>query len=402
MPNFKYKAYDRKGQVVESEIEGDSASAISRALTEQNYIPVSISEVKNSALFLNEWFTPRVRLEDINIFTRQLWTLQRAGLPLQSSLVSLRDQVKSKALKKVIVQMIKDLEGGLSLSAAFARHPKIFRAFYVNMIKAGEASGKLEEVLIHLAEMGQFEAQTKEKIQAATRYPLITFFSIIIAFTVVVTFVIPKFSTVFGQFKAQLPLPTRILLGINYGVRHEWALLLILLAGLIFLFRYFIATPWGRYQWDKFKIRVPVFGTLIFNLTMSRFARILSELLSSGLPILQSLQLVSETVDNAVVSKAVIQVQHSVNEGKGMSGPMKQSGLFLPMVVQMVAVGEQSGKTDELLRHVADYYGEQAESMIKNLTTLIEPILILFLGFMVLILALGVFLPMWDLVNVVQ
>ena len=402
MPNYRYKAYDRQGRVMESEIEGDSASAVSKMLTDQSYIPVSISEMKKSASFFSEWFSPRVRLDELNIFTRQLWTLQRAGLPLQSSLVSLRDQVKSKAFKKVIIEVIKDLESGLSLSAAFARHPKIFQAFYVNMIKAGEASGKLDEILIHLAEMGQFEAQTKEKIQAATRYPMITFFSIIIAFVVVVTFVIPKFSVVFHQFSAKLPLPTQILLGINYVVRHQWPLLLVSIAGLVFLFRYSVGTVWGRYQWDKFKIKMPVIGPLMFNLIMSRFARILSELLASGLPILQSLQLVSETVDNAVVSKAVIQVQQSVNEGKGMSDPMRQSGLFLPMVVQMVAVGEQSGKTDELLRHVADYYGEQADYMIKNLTTLIEPILILFLGLMVLMLALGVFLPMWDLVSVVH
>src|SRR3989338_3154007 len=216
MPNYRYKAYDRQGRVMESEIEGDSASAVSKMLTDQSYIPVSISEMKKSASFFSEWFSPRVRLDELNIFTRQLWTLQRAGLPLQSSLVSLRDQVKSKAFKKVIIEVIKDLESGLSLSAAFARHPKIFQAFYVNMIKAGEASGKLDEILIHLAEMGQFEAQTKEKIKAATRYPAIAFCSIIIAFVIVVTFVIPKFSAIFHQFSAKLPLPTQILLGINY------------------------------------------------------------------------------------------------------------------------------------------------------------------------------------------
>ncbi len=403
MAHFKYKAYDRQGHVVESEMDGDSALAVSKALNEHGYTPVTVSQVEKEVTSPEErWFSPRVRLDEINVFTRQLWTLQRAGLPLQSSLVSLRDQVKSKAFREVLTEVIADLESGHSLSAAFARHPKIFQPFYVNMIKAGEVSGKLDEILIHLAEMGHFEEQTREKIKSATRYPLITLLSIIIAFVIVVTFVIPKFSAVFGQMKTKLPLPTQILLGINDVVRHQWPILIISIAALVFLFRYFLSTSWGRYQWDRFTIKVPVIGPLVFNLVMSRFARILSELLSSGLPILQSLQLVSETVDNAVIARAVTEVQKSVNEGKGMSEPMKQSGLFLPMVVQMVNVGEQSGKTDELLRHVADYYGDQADLMIKNLTTLIEPMLIFILGSMVLMLALGVFLPMWDLVTVVH
>ena len=405
MPHYKYKAYDRQGRVIESEIDGESASAVSKSLNDNGYTPVSVSLAKTAGPLPSErggWFSPRVKLEDINIFTRQLWTLQRAGLPLQSSLIALREQVRSKAFRQVISQIIQDLEGGRSFSLALARHPKVFHPFYVNMVKAGEVSGKLDEILIHLAEMGQFELLTKEKIKSATRYPLITLLSIVVAFIIVVTFVIPKFSAVFGQAKATLPLPTRILLGVNYTVRHEWPILILVVVALVFLFRYLLSTSWGRYQWDRFTIKVPVIGPLVFNLVMSRFSRILSELLSSGLPILQSLQLVSETLDNAVIARAVVEVQKSVNEGKGMAEPMRQSRLFLPMVIQMVSVGEQSGKTDELLRHVADYYGDQADLMIKNLTTLIEPILILFLGGMVLILALGVFLPMWNMGSVLH
>ena len=402
MPVYKYKTYDRTGHVLEAEIVGESTQAVSKTLTQQGYIPITIQEVHGSTLFLEKWFAPRVKLADLNMFTRQLATLQKAGLPLENSLIALRDQVKNQTFKKAIIEIIKDVESGNALSIAFARHPNIFHPLYINMIKAGEASGRLEEILRRLAEMGEFEGQTRDKIHSATRYPILAFCSIVIAFLIVVTFVIPKFSAVFNQFKAQLPLPTRFLLGINYVVRHEAWLLVISMAVVIFLFRAYLNTFWGRYQWDWIKIKVPVFGPLTFNLVMSQFARILSELLGSGLPILQSLQIVADTVGNVVIQKAILAIRESVNEGKGMAEPMKRSRFFSPMVVQMVSVGEQSGETEALLKHVAGYYEEQANSMIKNLTTLIEPMLIMVLGVMVLILAMGVFLPMWDLVHVVK
>lgn len=402
MPNYHYKAYDRQGRAMKGEMVAESSRAVSTALTAQGYIPVTVSPMKSAPSFFEQWFSPSVKLTELNVFTRQLWTLLKAGLPLQTSLISLRDQARNETLKKVIVEIITDLEAGSSLSNALLRHPRIFQPVYVGMIKVGEVSGRLDDVLYQLAEIGQFEAETREKIKAATRYPILALASIIMAFILVVTFVIPKFSSLFGQFKAKLPFPTRILLGLNDLVRHDWLLLLLALGATLFAFRYWVDTPRGRYHWDWFKLKVPVFGPLTFNLMMSRFAKILSILLTSGIPILQALQIVSDTIGNVVLQKAVLAIQQSVNEGKRMSDPMKHSGLFSPMVVQMVAVGEQTGKTDELLNHVAGYYEEQANFMIKNMTTLIEPLLIMILGGMVLMLALGVFLPMWDLTNVVQ
>ena len=401
MPNYRYKAYDRQGRAIEGQMQAENRKAVSLALTNQGFVPVAVAETgKGKSLIPADLFGGRVKLEEINVFTRQLWTMIRAGLPLQSSLVSLRDQIKNEKFKRIILELIKDLEAGSSFSMALSTHPKVFSPMYVNMIKAGEASGKLDDTLFHLAEAGQFEARTREKIKAATRYPIIAFCALVIAFLMLVTFVIPKFSSLFSQYKTELPLPTRILLGVNYVLRHDWLILLAALTGLVFLFRWSIGTARGRYQWNWFKIKVPVIGPLLFNLVMSRFAKVLSELLASGLPLLQTLELVSETVGNAVLEKEVLRLQQSVNEGKGMSETMKQGGFFSPMVVQMVAVGEQSGKMDELLGHIAAYYEDQADLMIKNLTTLIEPILIVFIGSMVLLLALGVFMPMWDLVKV--
>ncbi len=400
MPNFNYKAYDRKGRATSGQMQAENAAGVSNSLSKQGYIPVSVTAV-SSGFSLGPLFG-KVNLTDVMVFTRQLWTLQKAGIPLQASLVSLRDQVTDPRFKKIIIEVIRSIEGGSSLSSAMASHPEAFDLLYVNMVKAGEASGKLDEVLFYLAEMCEFEAETREKIKSATRYPILALITLVFAFLMIVSFVIPKFSILFHQFKKELPMPTRILLGINHLIQHEWFLMLFVLVAFVFLFRFYTNTKQGRYQWDYFKIKMPVTGPLLFNLVMARFAKILSQLLSSGIPILQALQLVSDTVGNTVVQKAVIDIQRSVNEGKGMSEPMKRSGFFSPMVVQMVAVGEQSGQTEELLEHVSSYYELQANTMIKNLTTLIEPVLIAFLGLIVLFLALGIFLPMWDLTYIVR
>ena len=402
MPQFKYRAYDRQGKQMTGTMHGDNVPAINTALSNQGYIPIAVTESGDLSGISINIFRQKVTLKDLMVFTRQMWTLQRAGVPIESSLSALREQADNEYFKKVLSMVIKDIQGGVSLSVAFSRHPDVFQPLFVNMVGAGEVSGKLDEVLLHLSEMCEFDLNTKEKIKAATRYPLITFVTLIIAFLVIVTFVIPRFMGMFATYGAQLPLPSRILLGINDAVRHHWLMLMLALATLVTLVRYYINTPSGRFYWDWMKIKIPIFGTLVFDLIMSRFTKILSELLSSGIPIIQSLQLVSDTIGNAVVRKAVLSIQQSVNEGKGMSDPMKRSGFFSPLVVQMVSVGEQSGKTDELLGHVASYYQEQANYLTKNLTTLIEPMLIFVIGGMVLLLALGVFLPMWNMTNIVH
>lgn len=398
--DYFYKAYDRHGHAIEGKMQGESAKAVSGALTRQGYIPVSVSESKGVSILAVEIFGHRVKSQDIVLFTRQLWTMLKTGIPLQSSLVFLSDEMKDAKFKKTLQDVIKDLEAGSTLSDALSRHPSIFEPLYVNMVKAGEASGKLDETLRHVAELREFEMKTRGKIQAAVRYPILATVSLALAFSMIVTFVIPKFMNLFNQYKAELPLPTRILLGINYVIRHDWPAVLIGLAATVFLLRYAVSTARGRYLWDLAKIKMPVFGPLNFNMLMARFAKVVSELLASGLPIIQTLQLVSTTVGNEVLRKAILSIQASVVEGKGISQPMKQSGFFSPMVVQMVAIGEQSGKIDELLAHIAGYYEEQADLTIKNLTSLIEPILLAAIGATVLLLALGVFMPMWDLVRV--
>lgn len=402
MATFSYRVRDRRGKAVSGTMQGDSAQSVADTLGKQGFFPMSITESKSVDVSFLDIFKPRLKKDELNIFTRQLWTLQKAGLPLLSGLASLREQAGSPVFRKVIMDIIRDLEAGSSFSTALSRQPRIFTPVYVHMVRAGEASGKLDEIFYQLSEMGEFEARTKEKLRSATIYPVITLLSLSVAFMIVTTFVVPQFSSVFEKAGRKLPVPTLILLTINDLIRNHWLESLAAVAALIFLFRFILSTPTGRYRWDSIKLKVPVLGKLVFFLQMSRFGKILSELLKTGVPILQSLQLVSDTLNNRVIEKGLTVIQASVNEGKGMSSAMKSTKLFTPMVVQMVEVGEHSGRTDELLGYVAAYYEDQANLMIKNFSTLIEPILLFVLGGMVLLLALGVFLPVWDLSSVVN
>jgi type II secretory pathway component PulF len=308
--------------------------------------------------------------------------------------------MKNQYFKLVIEEISRDIRGGISFSEALKKHTGVFDEVYVNMIKAAEAGGLMVEILARLTELIEQEIDTRARIKSATRYPMIAFFVLCVGFLIVVAFVIPRFASVYSQFNATLPLPTRILIGLNLAVQKFWYLFILIIAALIFGFRRFVNSNTGRPVWDNFKLKVPVIGPLVEMLVMSRFARVTAVLLKSGVPILEVLSLVSGSTGNIIISRAIENIKKSVVQGKGMSEPMKVSNLFSPIVVQMVYIGEQSGKVDELLLSVADYYDRESGYMIKNLTTYIEPILIFVLATMVLMMALGIFMPMWNLIRV--
>ncbi|MDD5436687.1 MAG: type II secretion system F family protein, partial [Candidatus Omnitrophica bacterium] len=376
-------------------------SAVAQNLSSAGYITTSIEEAKETkrlgqagAIF------DRITLEDLTIFTRQLLTLQKSGVALLASLSTLEKQTEKKRFKDIIRDVGVSVEQGASLSSALAKHPKVFSELYVNMVKAGEASGTLEEMLSRLAEFEEKEITTQAKIKSATRYPTIVLIALFCAFLIMVNVVVPKFSGIYDTFHAQLPLPTRVLLWLSFVMRHYWYLILAAMAGVVFLFLRYIHTKSGRVQWDTFKLKVPIVGPLLMLMVMSRFARTLAVLLKSGLPVLNVLDMVSRTVGNAKVSLAVDALTVSVKEGKGLSAPMSTSGLFPPMVIQMVAIGEETGKIDELLMKVSEYYDQRSDYMMENLATMIEPIFVLCLGGMVLSMALAIFLPMWNLISI--
>lgn len=398
MPSYNYRARDKVGELVIGLMGADSEGVVVARLKQRGYIPISIKEAQEEVRIGVFDRLRRVRFSDLNMFTRQFFTLQKAGLPILSALDALKEQSTNKILKNTIGQITTDIKSGVSLSSALGKHPRVFNALYVNMIKSGEASGRLDQTLERLANLGEAEEKIRLRVKSATRYPIIVIIAIIIGFIIVTTMVMPRFAKLYSQFHITLPLPTQILLWINYALTKFWWLMFIAFAVFIAALNKFIHTQKGRGWWDMLKLKVPIFGPLVLKSTISRFARITATLMESGVPILNILALTSDGVGNVIISRAIDNIRNSVNEGRGMVEPMRASGIFPPVVTQMVAVGEETGRVDELLLHVADYYDYQVDYTIQNLITLIEPFLIFVLGGGVLLMALGIFLPMWNMV----
>ncbi len=398
MANYQYRARDKFGKPVSGLLAAESETVAANKLSQLGYVPISIRLTEKEQGLTNLFARfKKVKLADLNLFTRQFVTLLKAGLPISLSLQTLKEQATNKLLKDTIDKIIKDIEGGTSLSSALKMHPKIFNALYVNMVASGEAGGMLDEVLERLALLGEHDEQIRQRIRAATRYPIIVVIAIIIGFLILTTLVIPRFARLYSQFTTTLPLPTQILIGINYIVTKFWWLMILFTIAFIFGFKKFINIKRGRLWWDGFKLKVPILGPLVLKLSLSRFSRITGVLMRSGVPILNILELTSAGAGNVIISRVIDNIRINVTEGKGMVEPMRVSGIFPPIVIQMVSVGEKTGKLDELLIHVSNYYDSQVDYTINNFTSLIEPILIFFLGCGVLFMALGIFLPMWNL-----
>jgi len=401
MPNFKYKARDKFAKPVSGTTVAESQTEAVKKLQDMGYTVVSMVQAAEfEASQILGRLGNRVTLPEVSTFTRQLYSLQKAGLTLLSSLEAIALQSDNRYFRMVIEEMARDIRGGVNFSEALKKHPHIFDDVYVSMIKAAESGGLMADILGRLSELIERQIDTRARIKAATRYPIIAFCVLCLGFLVVVTFVIPRFSTLYGQFNVALPLPTRILIGINLVIQKYWYLLILALGGVIYGFIRLINSSFGRPVWDNFRLKVPVFGPLVTLLTVSRFARVTAILMKSGVPILDILDLVGNTTGNIIIKRAILNIKQSVNQGQGMSEPMKVSGLFPPVVIQMVYAGEQTGRVDDLLLSVADYYDRETEYMIKNLTTYIEPLLIFFLACGVLVMALAIFLPMWNLIKV--
>jgi len=400
MTAYKYKARDKFGKAIDGVMDASNPEMAADQVEDLGYIPVSIQEKKKDVISLD--FLQRYRkvsVEDLILFTRQLSTMISAGIPMLSGLNTLAEQAEDKRMKETINTIRNDIEEGSSLSDALSKHPRVFSQLYVGMIQAGETAGTLDEILDRLAAITEHEKDTRARIRAATSYPKMVITAISVAFIVLVTFVIPKFATMFTKFGGTLPLPTRVMIGLNYIILHYWYLMVAVTAAIALGFHWYINTESGRLRWDGLKLRIPVFGPLFLKVAMSRFTHILGMLMRSGVPILATLKITSATVDNTVIIREVQKLRESVKEGSGLAQTLKESGIFTPMVTQMISVGEQSGKMDEMMDKVSQYYDLEVEYTIKNLSTLIEPVLIVIIGGMVLFLALAIFLPMWDMAS---
>ena len=401
MPYFAYKARDAGGKLIEGVLEGASSGGVADLLLGRGVTPVSIEETRaqgqgsgNAVLTL---FKPRVQHVDILLFSRQIHTLLKAGVPIMRALNGLQESATNPAMKEVIRDVRESLEAGRELSVSLARHPKVFSSFYISMVRVGEATGLLDEIFLRLFEHLEFERFMREQVKSALRYPMFVVIAMAVAIVVVNLFVIPAFAKVFQGFGAELPLMTRLLLGFSDFMVTWWPAMLVALIGGIVAFRAWVGTHAGRMQWEALALRFPIAGKIVSKAAMARFARSFALSTRSGVPVMQALSNSAQTVDNSYIAAKIEGMRDTVERGESVLRASIASGFFTPVVLQMVAVGEESGALDDMMEEVGQMYQREVEYELKTLGQQIEPILIVCLGALVLILALGIFLPMWDL-----
>ncbi|QYG07231.1 type II secretion system F family protein [Janthinobacterium sp. PAMC25594] len=403
MAFFSYKARNASGELLTGVMEGADSGAVADQLFSSGATPVEILVTKKAATTGADigWWQrlteKKVSSMDVQLFSRQLYTLLKAGVPIMRGLAGLQESAISPAFGRIIKDVRESLDAGRELSAAMARHPTVFTPFYLSMVRVGEMTGRLDEVFLRLFDHLEFDRDMRARVKSATRYPSFVIAAMLVAMVIVNMFVIPQFVKVFASFNAELPLMTRILIGTSAFMVAYWPLLLLLTIAAIAGFRAWLRTVPGRYTWDRYKLRFPIAGKIILKGTMARFARSFALSSTSGVPIVQALTVVSQTVDNAYLCARVEQMRDGVERGDSILRTSVAAGVFTPVVLQMIAVGEESGSLDELMDEIAQMYEREVDYELKTLSAQIEPILITFLGAMVLVLALGIFLPVWDL-----
>lgn len=383
-------------------LENSDSGAVADQLLNSGVSPIEINPAAGRKERVGEaWFAglvaEKVTLEDMLLFSRQMYTLLKAGVPILKSLATLQESATRSGFANMLQDVRTSLDTGRDLSTAMRRHPKTFSPFYISMVRVGELTGALEEVFLRLFNHIEFEKEIKENVSQALRYPSFVIVVMGIALVIVNVFVIPAFARIFAGFKAELPFMTKALLGFSDFMVQYWPVLLGVTVGAYVLFRVWVGTPAGRYIWDRTRLRIPIAGKIVLKATLARFARSLSIALKSGVPIVQALSVVEQVVENTYVGQRIEQIRDGVERGESLLRTAVTTGVFTPVVLQMIAVGEETGELDDLLREVADMYQREVEYDLKTLSSQIEPILIVLLGVLVLILALGVFLPMWDL-----
>ena len=403
MPIFNYRARDGAGLAVTGTLEATGLDIARMRLGEMGYIPVFLKEGKaGKSIFSINFLKPKVKDKDIIVFNRQLATLFSAGIPLLSGIQGLAEQMQNKTFKEILLKVSADIQTGSSFSDALVKHPKVFSELYINMVRAGEASGTLDDILGRLASLAEHAAEIKAKIKAATRYPKIVISAMIIAILILMKFVVPNFMAIFEQVDLELPLATRMLIEANRLFTNYWYALFVGVGALFFVFKAYTKTHRGRRQLDLFKLKVPVFGPIFHKIAMSVFSRTMSTLNRSGLSIVENLNICAEVVENIPISEVITDIEKGVKRGESVTTTIKKSNFFTPMVVQMMSAGEESGELDNMLVKVSEYYDMEVDYSIKNIASLIEPILLAFLGAVVLFLMMAIFMPMWDLTKLAE
>jgi MSHA biogenesis protein MshG len=403
---FHYRARNSRGDLVEGTVEAGSAEAVATQLLNTGVTPIDIGEARpRSDAFaqLRARLGPGTpSLDDLILFCRQMYTLTRAGVPIIRGITGLAETTRHPALVEVLKRVRIELEAGRELSTALAQFPNIFSTLIVSMVKVGENTGRLEEAFLQLARYLELERDTRNRVKSALRYPTFVLVAIAVAIAMVNIFVIPAFAGVFAGMKMELPWQTKALIATSRFFVAWWPAMLLALAVAMIGFNYWIKTEDGRYRWDRFKLRIPIAGSIIQRALLGRFARSFAMTMRSGVPLIQGLTVVARAVDNAYVSQRIIAMRTGVERGDSLSRTAAAAGMFTPLVLQMMSVGEETGGVDAMMDEVADFYEREVDYDLKNLASSIEPILIVAVGVLVLILALGIFLPMWDMAQLAR
>jgi MSHA biogenesis protein MshG len=410
MPYFAYRGRNSRGELVQGRLEGNDSGAIADHLLNTGVTPIEILAASGGATAsavempdaLRRLFQPPITIVDLMLFSRQMYTLLKSGVPILRAFAGLEESTSNPTLKAVIADLRASLDSGRELSAAMRRHPKVFSPFYVSLVRVGETTGMLENVFLRLFEHLDFEKEIRDRIKSALRYPMFVVIAMAIALVIVNIVVIPAFAKTFAGFNAKLPLMTRIVIEISNFTVAYWPVMLATLIGAIVAFNVWRTTPDGKYAWDRIKLRIPIGGKIILKATLARFARSLALSIKSGVPVVQGLTTVAGVVDNDYLARRIEQMRDGVERGESVLRTALTSGIFTPVVLQMIAVGDETGELDDLMFEVAQLYERDVDYEVKTLAAQIEPILIVFLGVLVLILALAIFLPIWDLAGVAR
>lgn len=399
---YVYRVRDKAGKVISGAIEAENQMAVASKLRGMGYIVLDITEKKEAVRFGGFSLLRRgVKTKDITVFARQFATMINAGVSITKSLAILAEQTESPTLRTVITQVQKDVEGGLSLSEALAKHPQIFPPIFINMTRAGEAGGVLDESLLRIAEHFEKDMELKGKIKSALSYPVAVLSLALVLVFAMIIFIVPVFVGMFNQLGGELPLPTKVLLALSGFIRSFWWLIGAAVFGLIFGYRQAKKNPHTLYLIDSVKLRLPVFGVLIQKMSLAKFTRTFATLIASGVPILQAMDIVADTAENAVITRTVKEARASIKEGETISKPLSKSPVFPPMVVQMVAIGEETGALDTMLNKVADFYDSEVTATVESLTSMLEPILMMFLGLSVGGILISIYMPMFQLITLI-
>ena len=409
MPQFKYAGKSTQGGPQKGVIEAASAQAAAQALLSQNIVPLTIVESKKRSaenegdgFDITRLFQQKVGLDEMIIFSRQMYSLLKAGIPIIRAIKGLSENASHKRFQEILKDIADQLEQGRSLSSSMAKYEKVFTRLTISVVVVGENTGKLDDVFLQLALYFEREQETRKRIKSALRYPTFVLIALAIAMFILNLFVVPVFTQMFERFDTELPIMTRVLIGTSNFFVSYWWLLIIVIVGGIFAVKQYVNSTNGRLKWDKFKLKLPVVGSIIERSLLSRYSRSFSMILRAGVPLTAGLSLTADAVDNAHMQKRIKEMRQGIEKGESLLRVSKNSELFSTLVLQMIAVGEETGRLEPLLEESADYYEREVDFDLKSLTAKIEPILIGFVAVMVMILALGIFTPMWNMMSAVK